>query len=185
MPGTPPRTRVWRRQWPGREGASSRFAAEWRLFASNFQPQEGGAEDRTDGELAQLAKTAGVDPSVINGIKAGDDVDTAKATAAAGDATPSGLNAGGKPFVWDGTRALNYQDPTWFTKPIGSTLSKRCPALNKPHSSKRCTGTNSVGFCDTVADRCSRQADGSTCSRLISAKVSPVTRTVIKHGRNG
>jgi serine/threonine protein kinase, bacterial len=89
------------------------------LFASNFQPQEDGAEDRTDGELAQLAKTVGVDPSVINCIKSGDDVGTAKAKAAAGDATLSGLNATGTPFVWDGTKAVNYQDPTWLTKLIG------------------------------------------------------------------
>jgi hypothetical protein len=61
----------------------------------------------------------GVDPSVINCIKAGDNVSTAKAKAAAGDTTLSGLNASGTPFVWDGTNALNYQDPTWLTKLIG------------------------------------------------------------------
>jgi serine/threonine-protein kinase len=89
------------------------------LFASNFQPVENAPEDRTDGELAQLAKTVGVDPSVINCIKASDDVATAKAKAEAGDATLSGLNASGTPFVWDGTKAVNYQDPTWLTKLIG------------------------------------------------------------------
>jgi serine/threonine protein kinase, bacterial len=89
------------------------------LFASNFQPAENAPEDRTDGELAQLAKTVGVDPSVIDCIKAGDDVGTAKAKAAAGDATLSGLNATGTPFMWDGTKAVNYQDPTWLTKLIG------------------------------------------------------------------
>ena len=52
------------------------------LFASNFQPQEGAAEDRTDSELAQLAKTVGVDANVITCIKSGDDVGTAKAKAA-------------------------------------------------------------------------------------------------------
>jgi len=89
------------------------------LFASNFQPAEDAPEDRTDGELAQLAKTVGVDPSVIDCIKGGDDVGTAKAKAAAGDATLTGLNATGTPFVWDGTKAVNYQDPTWLTKLIG------------------------------------------------------------------
>jgi len=89
------------------------------LFASNFQPAENAPEDRTDGELAQLAKTVGVDPSVINCIKARDDVATAKAKAEAGDATLSGLNASGTPFVWDGTKAVNYQDPTWLTKLMG------------------------------------------------------------------
>jgi serine/threonine-protein kinase len=89
------------------------------LFASNFQPAEDAPEDRTDGELAQLAKTNGADPSVLDCIKAGDDVATAKAKAAAGDATLTGLNASGTPFVWDGTKAVNYQDATWLTKLIG------------------------------------------------------------------
>ncbi|BBX94773.1 serine/threonine protein kinase PknE [Mycobacterium lacus] len=89
------------------------------LFASNFQPQEGAPEDRTDGELAQLAKTVGVDASVINCIKSGDEVVTAKTKAANGDTTMAGLNAGGTPFVWDGNSAVNYQDPTWLTKLIG------------------------------------------------------------------
>ena len=89
------------------------------LFASSFQPQEGGAEDRTDGELAQLAKTVGVDPAVINCIKSGEDVGTAKAKIAAGDATLAGLDANGTPFVWDGSKVVNYQDPGWLTKLIG------------------------------------------------------------------
>jgi len=89
------------------------------LFASTFQPQEGGAEDRTDGELAQLAKTVGVDPAVINCIKSGADVGTAKAKIAAGDATLAGLDANGTPFVWDGSKVVNYQDPGWLTKLIG------------------------------------------------------------------
>jgi serine/threonine protein kinase, bacterial len=89
------------------------------LFATDFQPAENAPEDRTDGELAQLAKTVGVDQSVIDCIKAGDDVATAKAKAAAGDATLTGLNATGTPFVWDGTKAVTYQDPTWLTKLIG------------------------------------------------------------------
>lgn len=89
------------------------------LFASNFQPAENAPEDRTDGELAQLAKTVGADASALDCIKAGDDVGTAKAKAAAGDATLTGLNATGTPFVWDGTKSVNYQDPTWLTKLIG------------------------------------------------------------------
>jgi serine/threonine-protein kinase len=89
------------------------------LFASNFQPAENAPEDRTDGELAQLAKTVGVDASVLDCIKTGDDFGPAKAKATAGNATLTGLNANGTPFVWDGTKALNYQDPTWLTKLIG------------------------------------------------------------------
>jgi serine/threonine protein kinase, bacterial len=88
-------------------------------YASNFQPAENAPEDRTDGELAQLAKTVNADASALDCIKAGDDVGTAKAKATAGDATLTGLNATGTPFVWDGTRSVNYQDPTWLTKLIG------------------------------------------------------------------
>lgn len=89
------------------------------LFASNFQPQEGGAEDRTDGELAQLAKTVGADANVITCIKSGDDVGTGKTKAENGYTTLSGLNANATPFVWDGTTAVNYQDPAWLTKLLG------------------------------------------------------------------
>ncbi len=89
------------------------------LFASTFQPQEGAAEDRTDGELAQLAKTVGVGSTVITCVKSGDDVGTAKAKAANGYASLSGLGANATPFVWDGTAAVNYQDATWLTKLIG------------------------------------------------------------------
>ena len=89
------------------------------LFASNFQPQEDGAEDRTDGELAQLAKTVGADASVITCIKAGDDVGTASTKATNGYTALSGLNANATPFVSDGTTAVNYQDPAWLTKLIG------------------------------------------------------------------
>jgi len=89
------------------------------LFASGFQPAEDAPEDRTDGELAQLAKTSDADASVIDCIKAGDDVGVGKAKSGAAAATLAGLNATGTPFVWDGTKAINYQDPTWLTKLVG------------------------------------------------------------------
>lgn len=89
------------------------------LFASNFQPAEAAAEDRTDGELAQLAKTVGAGADVITCIKSGDDVGVGKAKSANGYATLSGLNANATPFVWDGTASVNYQDPAWLTKLIG------------------------------------------------------------------
>jgi serine/threonine protein kinase, bacterial len=31
----------------------------------------------------------------------------------------SGLNANATPYVWDGTTAVNYQDPAWLTKLLG------------------------------------------------------------------
>jgi serine/threonine protein kinase, bacterial len=89
------------------------------IFASDFQPQEGAPEDRADGELAQLAKTIGVDANVINCIKSGEDVGIGKAKAEAGDTTLAGFNATGTPFVWDGNKSINYQDATWLTKLLG------------------------------------------------------------------
>ncbi|ORB70150.1 serine/threonine protein kinase PknE [Mycobacterium scrofulaceum] len=89
------------------------------LFASNFQPAEDAPEDRTDGELAQLAKTVGADADVMTCIKSGDDVATGKAKSANGYATLSGLGANSTPFVWDGNTSVNCQDPTWLTKLLG------------------------------------------------------------------
>lgn len=89
------------------------------LFASNFQPQEGGAEDRTDGELAQLAKTVGAGADVATCIKSGDDVGTAKTKAANGYSMLSGVNANSTPFVWDGSSPVNYQDSAWLTRLTG------------------------------------------------------------------
>ena len=89
------------------------------LFASSFQPQEGGAEDRTDSELAQLAKTLDADANAIACIKSGDDVGTAKAKAGSAATSLSGFNASGTPFVWDGKKSVNYQDPGWLTRLIG------------------------------------------------------------------
>ncbi|BBZ44287.1 serine/threonine protein kinase PknE [Mycobacterium parmense] len=89
------------------------------LFASSFQPSEDAPEDRTDGELAQLAKSVGADAAVIACIKSGEDVGTAKLKAEAGSAALSGLNANSTPFVWDGTTSVNYQDPAWLTKLLG------------------------------------------------------------------
>jgi serine/threonine protein kinase, bacterial len=89
------------------------------LFASSFQPQEGGAEDRTDSELAQLAKTVDADANAIACIKSGDEVSTAKAKAASAATSLSGFNASGTPFVWDGKKSVNYQDPGWLTRLIG------------------------------------------------------------------
>ncbi len=89
-----------------------------RLVRQQLSAARGRAEDRTDSELAQLAKTVGVDANAIACIKSGDDVGTAKAKAASAATTLSGLNASGTPFVWDGNKAINYQDPGWLTRLI-------------------------------------------------------------------
>ena len=90
------------------------------LFASNFQPQENAAEDRTDGELAQLAKTVGADADRHHTASSQEMTSAPPkrkprmATRRCRDSMPMRT-----PFVWDGTTAVNYQDPTWLTKLIG------------------------------------------------------------------
>ena len=40
------------------------------------------------------------------------------AGAASAATTLSGLNASGTPYVWDGNKSINYQDPGWLTRLI-------------------------------------------------------------------
>lgn len=89
------------------------------LFASDFQPQEGAASDRTDAELAHLAQNVGANSTAINCIKSGSDVGTGRTKAANASETLAGLNASGTPFVWDGNKAVDLQNPSWLTKLIG------------------------------------------------------------------
>ncbi len=89
------------------------------LFASNFQPAEHAPEDRADGELAQLAKSVGAGTSVTDCIKSGNELGTAQTKAAAGYAQLNSLNAGATPFVWDGSKSVNFSDAAWLTKLIG------------------------------------------------------------------
>ncbi|QUR67510.1 serine/threonine protein kinase PknE [Mycobacterium spongiae] len=89
------------------------------LFASDFQPQEGAASDRTDAEIAHLAQTVGANSTAIGCIKSGNDISTAQTKSANADAKLTGLSASGTPFVWDGTKPVNYQDPSWLTELIG------------------------------------------------------------------
>jgi len=86
------------------------------LFASNFQPQENAPEDRTEGELAQLAKSVGADTSAIGCIKSGTEISNAATKATNAFNTLHGLNYNATPYVWDGSKSLNYQDPGWLSK---------------------------------------------------------------------
>ncbi|OBA82484.1 serine/threonine protein kinase [Mycobacterium sp. 1164966.3] len=89
------------------------------LFATGFQPAEGGSTDHTDGELAQLAKSVGADDSVVSCINSGADLGTATTKAANGNRTMSGLNSTGTPFVWDGSKSVDIKEPGWLTKLTG------------------------------------------------------------------
>ena len=89
------------------------------LFASSFQPLEQGPEDRTDSELAQLAKSVGADASVISCIKSGADLGAAATKAANGNTTLNGFHHSGTPLVWDGNKSVDLNDPGWLTKLVG------------------------------------------------------------------
>jgi serine/threonine-protein kinase len=89
------------------------------LFGSDFQPQENAPADRTDAELAHLAQTVDANATAVSCIKSGADLGTAQAKAAASSATLAGFNASGTPFVWDGTGAVDMQNPNWLTRLVG------------------------------------------------------------------
>ncbi|OPE45554.1 hypothetical protein BV508_29240 [Mycobacterium intermedium] len=89
------------------------------LFASDFQPQENAASDRTDAELAHLAQTVGANETAVGCIKSGAQTATAKQKAAMAYEELSKLNGGATPAVWDGTIAINTQDASWLTKITG------------------------------------------------------------------
>jgi hypothetical protein len=92
----------------GRGGAGAKPPGGWPANAT-------GSPVATSSPALMQLSTLGLTPTVLASWASS----PAKAKAEAGDATLSGLNATGTPFVWDGTEALNYQDPTWLTKIIG------------------------------------------------------------------
>jgi serine/threonine-protein kinase len=89
------------------------------LFGSDFQPQENAPSDRTDAELAHLAQTVGANSTAANCIKSGADLGTAQTKANNASASLAGFNANGTPFVWDGSSAVDMQNPNWLTRLIG------------------------------------------------------------------
>jgi serine/threonine-protein kinase len=91
------------------------------LFADDFQPAEQAPEDRTDAELAQLAKKVGADTTVTGCIKSGDELNSARSKAAAAGQTLASLNASGTPLVWNdtGKKNVTFTDPRWLDRLIG------------------------------------------------------------------
>lgn len=84
------------------------------LFAADFQPAEGASTDRSDAELAHLAQTLGANADVTTCIASQADVTNAQTKAANGLATMNALQAHGTPFVWDGRKAVDINDPNWL-----------------------------------------------------------------------
>jgi serine/threonine-protein kinase len=91
------------------------------LFASDFQPHEGAAEDHTDAELAQRAKTVGADSAVTNCITSGDQVNTARLKASAAGTALAQLKSPSTPYVWNATgkTPVNFQNPGWLHELTG------------------------------------------------------------------
>lgn len=88
------------------------------LFGSDFQPAENAPADRTDAELAHLAQTVGANTAATNCIKSSTDFGMAQTKATNASASLAGFNANGTPFVWDGSGAVDMQNPNWLTKLI-------------------------------------------------------------------
>jgi serine/threonine-protein kinase len=89
------------------------------LFATDFQPAEGGTTDRTDLELAHLAQTLGANADVVNCIKSGDDIETGKTNSVNGYKSLQALQGNHTPYVWDGLRPVDIKDRNWLSALIG------------------------------------------------------------------
>jgi serine/threonine-protein kinase len=87
------------------------------LFGPAFQPKENGTTDRTDAELAKLARSVGAPTSVSDCITKGQQVGTAESKASNAQATLEGLSSGGgTPQVFKGTKSIDISTPGWVNK---------------------------------------------------------------------
>lgn len=85
------------------------------IFATEFQPQESAKTDRTNSELADLARKLGAPPSVVTCIESGAKLDVAKSKAKVGsDRLSERLNGTvSTPSVFDGDVPVDVNDPNW------------------------------------------------------------------------
>lgn len=84
------------------------------LFSAEFQPEENGDADRTDSELADMAKQSGADDSVAECITSGEQADTAAADAETARAALASAGAAGTPGVLvDGQVVDALSDSSW------------------------------------------------------------------------
>jgi len=85
------------------------------LFGSAFQPEENGATDPSDSELADLAASLGASGSVKICITSGQKLGDAKTKAANASDTLSGLMSdAGTPQVFKGTTNVDTSDSSWL-----------------------------------------------------------------------
>lgn len=87
------------------------------LFAPAFQPQEKASTDRTDAELAQLARNAAAASSAIDCIRTGRLADLARATASQGYRLLDELMSNGvsTPAVFNGLVQVNTARSDWVS----------------------------------------------------------------------
>lgn len=86
------------------------------LFASDFQPEEGGSTAPSDEELARLAESAGAKSSVTDCITSGQELDTAKTKAQNASDTLSGLmSSASTPQVFEGEQKIDTSDSDWLS----------------------------------------------------------------------
>jgi serine/threonine-protein kinase len=87
------------------------------LFASDFQPEEGGSTAPDDDELAQLAESLDAKSSVTDCIKSNQELDTAKNKAQnANDTLKELMSSPATPQVFEGKRKIDTSDSDWLNK---------------------------------------------------------------------
>ncbi|MCX5044701.1 DsbA family protein [Aldersonia sp. NBC_00410] len=83
------------------------------LFSPEGQPKENGSSDHSNDDLATMAKDAGANDDAQQCIKDGTNVQSAAEAATAGQQAMNDLGANGTPAVFDGTDAVETNDPGW------------------------------------------------------------------------
>lgn len=87
------------------------------LFASDFQPKEGGSSDPSDSDLAKQAESVGASSTVTDCITSGQEVDAAKTKATNAHDTLQGLMSDpATPAVFNGKTKIDTSDSDWLNR---------------------------------------------------------------------
>lgn len=91
------------------------------LFAQGVQPQEGGTEDHTNEQLAEMAKDGGANDAAVQCITDGSEADTAKQSAEFSTNELSQKTGGqvSTPSVFNGGDKVDWNNPSWLADIIG------------------------------------------------------------------
>lgn len=92
-----------------------------KLFSEGTQPEEQGASDLTNAQLADLAKGLGANDATTSCISSGASVATAQANATASSATLKGIVGGVRtPSVIHDGQVVNINQTNWLSSLLGS-----------------------------------------------------------------